>query len=240
MNVAGGVSNGHTRFDCRRSLKKFCLQCSVLTKNCHSPLGNRLPIREAPAHGIRFTPRPHLDIHIRTLVVEILLDTGGLLYKQEYRTQARTNTIFHRRGRSATRRWPDNLAARGHVSLLIVFAGREIWHPFHIMPTLKSTILISVDLWAKLGFVIHPLELLNCRQHSCRVTVVVAEWLAQGGGEMSAAICRHSSELPRFDIVQGPIHLICVKCGVAGTRLIKQQSCRWLSMTKSKTYCTTE
>ena len=61
-----------------------------------------------------------------------------------------------------------------------------------------------------------------------------------GGGEMSAAICRHSSELPRFDIVQGPIHLICVKCGVAGTRLIKQQSCRWLSMTKSKTYCTTE
>ena len=58
-----------------------------------------------------------------------------------------------------------------------MFADREIWHPFHIMLTLKSTVLISVDLWAKLGFVIHPLELLPATH---RVTVVVG--LAQGGG----------------------------------------------------------
>ncbi|KYN05229.1 hypothetical protein ALC62_03875 [Cyphomyrmex costatus] len=108
---------GHTRFDCKRTPRKFCSQCGkdgILTKECHSPPENEASTGGSPGRPpvprINFTPQPHLDVFINGIRLSALLDIGS-----------------------------------------------EIRHTFCLMPTLRSAVLIGMDLWAQLEYLIPAL-----------------------------------------------------------------------------------
>ncbi|XP_018393513.1 PREDICTED: uncharacterized protein LOC108772478 [Cyphomyrmex costatus] len=179
-----------------------------------------------PVPRIDFTPRPHLDVIIKGIRLRALLDTGSEI--------SFINTDARNRLEGAQDRVKSNekevqladaqiITLPGSLELPVSIGTRHLTHAFYIMPTLKSAVLIGMDIWAQLGYAIPAPPPTITTNHLA--TIATAKGLATRSQNKSRDLKAFlREELPLFELVQGPTalsqHEIPVKPGV---RPIKQR-----------------
>jgi len=115
--------------------------------------------RDPAVHNIAIKYTPHVRIRLGHRTLRALLDTGSEISLVNARTarQARTLGI-----RPTTEEAQIHLAngtaadTLGSITLPINLQGQQLQHPFRILPTLDSPMLIVVDLWARLQLTLTP------------------------------------------------------------------------------------
>ena len=92
----------------------------------------------------------------------------------------------------------------GTVNLLIEIEGKKYLHKFLIMPSLKSALLIGVDLWAKLGITLKPPPR-SRPSNVATTTKITSEGLNTQTPEEQQKLKEFlERELKKFEKVQGP------------------------------------
>ncbi|XP_011707937.1 PREDICTED: uncharacterized protein K02A2.6-like [Wasmannia auropunctata] len=181
--------------------------------------------RNSPVLPVSFTPRPHATVRVRQLTFQALIDTGSelsfvniataqTLSDHGYQIQPRQGTVQLADGQRST--------LPGRIQLPIRIAETQLWHTFHVMPTLSSTVLIGVDLWGKLGCSIPAPPIRYAQRHAPRNAATGV--MTQSRTENKRLREFLENQLPLFDTITGPTkhaeHHIRVK---PGTLPIKQR-----------------
>jgi len=125
-------------------------------------LGNAARIGEdavATEPLITYQPRPHITVTFQQRSYEALIDSGSerSFINAEVIRQAES-LGYHVRDQLSTIYLANNLPIEvpGVIRLSISVGNRRFSHKFLIMPSLKTPMLIGVDLWAKIGITLGP------------------------------------------------------------------------------------
>jgi len=161
---------GHTRLDCKRPPKKFCSCCGkdgVFTRDCHPGkrgTGRRRGYRPAlTTIRVRYQPRLHVTVLHRQLLTA-LIDSGSEISFVSTTTARYAHRLGYAiRADARTVQLVDGQSTNipGALALPVNIEKKMLQHDFLDMLSLKSPILIVVDLWAKIEL---TLRALPCNQ----------------------------------------------------------------------------
>jgi len=172
-----------------------------------------------PALPVRFTPRPHVTARIHHRTFDALIDTGSEISFVNQHTAHAVDTLnFPLQPEKGIVQLANGqtVTLPGRVHLPLVLAGRHIWHSFHVMPTLGSTILLGIDFWAKVG---HTLPAPHLAPNPATPATAVAEGLTRHTADTDYQLREFlAKELPLFNDITSPTdrtwHEIRLKPGV--------------------------
>ncbi|KMQ84783.1 reverse ribonuclease integrase [Lasius niger] len=112
-----------------------------------------------PDIRLKYTPRPHLDVHIHHHEYSALLDTGfEISFINEITADELRREGYHVVPHGGQIQMANGATADipGIVRLPIQIQRQIYQHDFSILPALKSAVLIGIDQWARTGIAIPP------------------------------------------------------------------------------------
>jgi hypothetical protein len=140
-------------------------------------------------------------------VINALIDFGSELSFINTKTASYAQSLgFVTEHQASTVRMADDSAIEipGTVNLPIEIEGKKYLHEFLIMPSLKSALLIGVDLWAKLGITLKPPPR-SRPSNVASTTKITSEGLNTQTPEEQQKLKEFlERELKKFEKVQGP------------------------------------
>lgn len=177
----------------------------------------------APAQRIRYTPRPHLTIHIQHIEIEALLDTGSEASFINADIAHKSQIGFPTTATDGKVQLADGTLTptQGNVTCPIHIGEHTLRHTFQVIPTLDSAMLIGVDLWARTRITIAPPPRNRHRPQRVKEPTV---GLAAGAGTEEQRLREFlDTELELFRDVHGPTDKIEHVIRVKESRPIKQR-----------------
>ncbi|KAL6268330.1 hypothetical protein P5V15_001457 [Pogonomyrmex californicus] len=168
---------------------------------------------------VEYTPRPHIRVRIGTRNFSALIDTGSeiSMINSETARYAQEIGCEVTPAKSQIHLADGALAhINGKITLPLTTHHQDIRHPFQILPTLDSTILIGIDLWARLRLTLLPPSATTGQYHpSYAVTAGLARRTPREERELTDFL---NVEMAKFEGMKGPTdritHVIRVKTPV--------------------------
>lgn len=184
--------------------------------------------RDLSGSGIRieFLPRPHITVELHELPLLALLDTGSELSFVNQETADHAAAQGHQLVATASK---VNLADGAPsvisqtIRLPITCGKKTHWHRFLVMPSLRTAMLIGVDLWSKLEIRLAPPGRVqeDTRDASSVTRPKGLSPLTPDEEERLQDFLRR--ELEKFQFVHGPTNLVQHRIRLKTTEPIKQR-----------------
>src|SRR5215469_7392178 len=155
---------------------------------------------------IRYLPRPHLDVVLRGVTIQALIDTGAEVSCLNYATLRRLWPTGMPPTKTTDQvRLADGSYTKtgGAVTLTITYNDQRIQHRFRVLPKLDSALLIGVDLWAKLQIPLIP-PAPTTPQEPPPVYPIAEGLVPRSASEEKRLQAFLARELTAFEQVQGP------------------------------------
>jgi len=111
----------------------------------------------------------------------------------------------------------------GTIHLPVEIQGRRYLHKFLIMPSLRSTMIIGVDLWAKIGIILKPPPLTKQKRASSSSKISVMGLSTPTSEESQQLKEFLNTELQKFENIKGPTDRVQHQIRVKSVQPIKQR-----------------
>ncbi|KAL6255624.1 hypothetical protein P5V15_012872 [Pogonomyrmex californicus] len=158
--------------------------------------------------AVDYTPRPHIRVRIGTRNFSALLDTGSEISMINSETTRYAQEIGYEvtSAESQIHLFGALANISGKITLPLTTHHKDVKHTFQILPTLDSTILIGIDLWARLRLTLLPPSTTTEQRHlSYAVTAGLTCRTPREERELTTFL---NVELAKFEGVKGPTDCI--------------------------------
>ncbi|KAL6256674.1 hypothetical protein P5V15_012791 [Pogonomyrmex californicus] len=145
---------------------------------------------------LEYLPRLHLTVHIATVPMLALIDIGSEVSFINAATARIARRLKFKSNNCQTQVLADgqSVKTQGTMLIRVKIGTQSRWHHFYLLPSLRSDMLIGVDLWATTDIILRP------PQHRAAAETVVTTTVTPN--ERLREFLRE--ELVAFDTIEGP------------------------------------